>query len=60
MCHEHGDGSVLLFAICFAQESRPRVSAINDGATGGSVYLYHFNLNNIKNTDGLGKVFYLQ
>ena len=33
---------------------------INDGATGGSVYLYHFNWNNIKNTDGLGKVFYAQ
>ncbi len=33
---------------------------INDGVTGGSVYLYHFNWNNIENTDGLGKVFYAQ
>ena len=33
---------------------------INDGVIDGSVYLYHFNSNNLKNTDGLGKVFYAQ
>ena len=33
---------------------------INDGATGGNVYLYHFDWNNLKNTDGLGKAFYAQ
>ena len=33
---------------------------INDSAASGSVYLYHFNWKNLKNTDGLGKVFYAQ
>lgn len=30
---------------------------IDDGATTGKVYLYHFNMVNLKNTDGVGKVF---
>lgn len=33
---------------------------IKDGARSGKVYLYHFNVLNLKNTNGWGKVFYKQ